>query len=116
MSELLTITQYESNFLADDWDEDDDVELVAYTEAPFDPETQVRLRYGFGTVNVDITEENKDLPLRTIIEQHQATLSFRNINEISARNESGFIDQNAPPVVGSEYVLAAIGDSKGVLV
>lgn len=112
MSTQLTYVDYEQSFLAEDWDEED-VSLEAYVEEPFDPETQIRLRYGFGSVNVTITDDLKEASLRSIIERYQAELSFRNVNEISARNEEGFIDQSLPPVVGTSYVLAAVGDSKG---
>lgn len=112
----LTYQEYEQNFLAEDFDEEDDVSLVAYVEEPFDPATQVQMRYGFGVVNVTLTDDLKELPLRSLIERYQEELSFRNINEISARTESGFIDQNQPAVLGTQYTLAAVGDSKGVLV
>ena len=112
----LTYAEYEQNFLVEDFEEDEDVSLEAFIEEPFDPTTQISLRYGFGRTNITITEELANTPLRDIIEQNQKQLAFRNINEISARNESSFVDQSAPPVVGTEYVLAAVGDSKGVLI
>jgi hypothetical protein len=107
-----TYANYEQNFLADDFDEDD-VDLEAYVEEPFDVETQIRLRYGFGVVNVTMTDELKALPLRSIIERYQEELSFRNINEISARTETEFVDQSLPAEVGTEFILAAVGDRKG---
>jgi hypothetical protein len=112
MSEI-THVEYESNFLADDWEDDDDYELEAFVDKPFDPETQVKLRYGLGQAVVTITEENQGVSLKSLIEANQSELGFRDVNEISARVDTGFVDQSLPPQVGVVYTLAAVGDSKG---
>lgn len=108
----LTYVEYEQNFLAEDFEEED-IELADFEEDPFDEETQVQLRYGFGVVNVTITEDLNTVPLRSIIERFQEELGFRDINEISARTETGFVNQNDPADVGTQYMLAAVGDRKG---
>lgn len=109
----LTYVEYEQNFLVDDFDEED-IDLDFIEEDPFDPNTQIKLRYGFGTVNVTITEELSNVPLRDIIERFQDELGFRDINEISARTETNFVNQNEPVSIGTEYMLAAVSDRKGV--
>jgi hypothetical protein len=54
------------------------------------------------------------MSLKDIVASYQGALGFQNINEISVRDSSAFIDQSTNPIVGTEYVLAAVGDSKGV--
>jgi hypothetical protein len=105
---------YEASILSTNWEEEEDVDLDYYEEPDFDATTQIKLRYGFNSVSVTLTPELNEMSLKDIVASYQGALGFQNINEVSVRDSSAFIDQSTNPIVGTEYVLAAVGDSKGV--
>lgn len=108
----MTTNTYENQFnnLVEDDDDFEEEEDLPFDGVPYDPATQVLFKYG--TESAVITPDGSTT-IYQYLPQVQPQLGFRFPDEISVRDNYAFVPQHEPPVLGTVYTLAAVGDSKG---
>jgi hypothetical protein len=93
----------------EDWAED---EII---ETPFNPEREIILTYGTESVRVDIMSATfRGQSLRSIAAMKSDELGFaRNPDDLNFKTSKDYVDRTSTPIVGQEYILSAVRDTKG---